>query len=56
MRGIVGFRFTVEAVTLQFKFNQNHPVANRIAVAAALDVQGGDRSRAVAALMRERLD
>ena len=56
LRGIIGFCLLVDSITLNFKFNQNHPVANRIAVAAALDVQGGDRNRAVAGLMRERLD
>jgi len=56
LRGIVGFRFLVDRITLKFKFNQNHPTANRVAVADRLDVLGSDRSRAVAALMRERLD
>lgn len=56
LRGIIGFRFFVERVTLKFKFNQNHPTANRIAVADRLDALGSDRNRAVAALMRERLD
>ena len=56
LRGIIGFRFLVERVTLNFKFNQNHPTANRVAVADRLDALGTDRNRAVAALMRERLD
>lgn len=56
LRGIIGFRFIAERITLKFKFNQNHPPANRVAVAGRLDALGNDRNRAVAALMRERLD
>lgn len=56
LRGIIGFRFLVERVTLKFKFSQNHPLANRIAVADRLDALDTERTRAVAALMRERLD
>lgn len=56
LRGIVGFRFRVDRITLKFKFNQNHPTANRIAVADRLSALGSDRHHAVAALMRERLD
>lgn len=55
LRGIVGFRFEVERATLKFKFSQNHPLANRIAVAERLDAQGGENARAVAALMRAGL-
>ncbi|NUO74520.1 MAG: FMN-binding negative transcriptional regulator [Lysobacter sp.] len=55
LRGIVGFRFEVERATLKFKFSQNHPLANRIAVADKLDAQGGENARAVAALMRAGL-
>lgn len=56
LRGIVGFRFLVDRTSLKFKFNQNHPTANRVAVADRLDALGSERARAVAALMRERLD
>ncbi len=56
LRGIIGFRFLADRATLKFKFNQNHPTANRIAVTERLDGLGSDRNRAVAALMRERLD
>lgn len=53
LRGIVGFRFEAERIALKFKLSQNHPAANRAAVADALE--GLDaRSRAVAALMRAR--
>jgi transcriptional regulator len=56
LRGIIGFRITVERVTMKFKLNQNHPVANRIAVAEHLGAQNRDASREVAAMMRERID
>lgn len=55
LRGIIGFRLIVERVEMTFKFNQNHPADNRLAVAAQLEALGTDRNLAVAALMRERL-
>lgn len=55
LRGIVGFRFEVERATLKFKLSQNHPLANRVAVADKLDAQGDENARAVAALMRAGL-
>lgn len=55
LAGIVGFRMIVERVQMTFKLNQNHPTANRAAVAGHLDAQGIDRSHEVAALMRERM-
>ena len=54
LRGIVGFRFRVDSVALKFKLNQNHPVANRLAVADALQQQPREDSREIAALMRAR--
>ncbi|GAB3384304.1 FMN-binding negative transcriptional regulator [Lysobacter fragariae] len=54
LRGIVGFRFRVESVAQKFKLNQNHPVANRIAVAEQLVQQPREASRDIAALMRAR--
>jgi transcriptional regulator len=54
LRGIVGFRFEVARVALKFKLNQNHPAANRLAVAERLDALDDPEGRAVAALMRER--
>lgn len=54
LRGIVGFRFVPTSIACKFKLNQNHPQANREAVADALGAQAGDDARAVAALMRER--
>jgi transcriptional regulator len=56
LRGIVGFRFEPVHVELKLKLNQNHPVANRMAVAQALSGSDAADARAVAALMRERLD
>lgn len=56
LQGIVGFHLHVERISLTFKLNQNHPRANRVAVAERLDALATDRSRGVAALMRERLD
>lgn len=55
LTGIVGFQMIVERLQMTFKLSQNHPPANRIAVAGHLEAQGNDRSRAVAALMRERI-
>jgi len=56
LRGIIGFRIAVDRITLKFKLNQNHPVANRAAVATQLAGQSRESSRDVAVLMRERLD
>ena len=56
LRGIVGFRMAIERITMKFKLNQNHPAANRIAVAEHLGAQDREASRALAGLMRERLD
>lgn len=53
LRGIIGFRFAPKRIELKFKLNQNHPEANRRAVAEALDAQENAGARAVAALMRE---
>ena len=56
LRGIVGFRFVAQRIDLKFKLSQNHPLANRNAVAAQLERQQREESRHVAALMRERID
>ena len=56
LRGIVGFRFEPDRIELKFKFNQNHPAANRAAVADALADLDAPGARAVAALMRARID
>lgn len=52
LRGIIGFRIAVDTVQMKFKLSQNHPPANRAAVASALDAQANDDARAVASLMR----
>ena len=41
-------------IQMKAKFNQNHPAANRDAVADALERLGDARADAVAAMMRER--
>ncbi|MDH5833769.1 FMN-binding negative transcriptional regulator [Luteimonas kalidii] len=56
LRGIVGFRFEPGRIELKFKLNQNHPVANRVSVADALSRSDAPDARAVATLMRDRLD
>lgn len=55
LKGIVGFRLAASRIELKFKLNQNHPEANRRAVAAALAAKPDDTSRAVANLMHARL-
>jgi transcriptional regulator len=56
LSGIVGFAFAVHGVQLKFKLNQNHPHANRVAVAERLDAQEREASREIAALMRRQPD
>lgn len=56
LRGIVGFRFAAQRIDLKFKLSQNHPLANRNAVADHLERQQREASRDIAALMRERID
>ena len=55
LRGIVGFRFVPSQVDIKFKLSQNHPLANRHAVIAALSDREDADARAVAALMRATL-
>ncbi|GAB3351493.1 FMN-binding negative transcriptional regulator [Lysobacter tyrosinilyticus] len=55
LRGIIGFRFRVHDVALKFKLNQNHPVANRLAVATQLEQQPREASREIAHLMQAAL-
>jgi transcriptional regulator len=55
LRGIIGFRLTVDRITLKFKLNQNHPVTNQAAVVTQLAGQSREASRDVAALMRARM-
>lgn len=51
LAGIVGFRFVPAQIVVKHKLSQNHPEANRIAVAAALEA-GDTGARDVARLMR----
>lgn len=55
LRGIVGFLFVPETVDIKFKLSQNHPLANRHAVIAALSDRDDADAGAVAALMRTTL-
>jgi transcriptional regulator len=55
LAGIVGFTLEAETIQLKFKLNQNHPAANVIGAAAALERQPDANARETAALMRECL-
>jgi transcriptional regulator len=55
LRGIIGFRFVADSVTLKFKLSQNHPMPNRESVASRLEAQTREASRETATLMRERM-
>lgn len=54
LRGIVGFRFVPARIEIKFKLSQNHPEANRRAVASALEGLGEPGPAAIATLMRAR--
>lgn len=54
LRGIVGFVFRPERIHIKLKLSQNHPIANRIAVADAL-ARGDHHQRAIAQRMRDGL-
>jgi len=54
LRGIIGFRFVPQRIEMKFKLNQNHPEANRRAVADALRAQTSADANAVADLMQAR--
>ena len=54
LRGIAGFRFVPTRIDLKFKLSQNHPPANRRAVADDLAARDDADAQAVAALMRAR--
>lgn len=55
LRGIVGFRLVPSRIELKFKLNQDHPPANRRAVADALARHTHTGARDVAALMHDRI-
>jgi transcriptional regulator len=54
LRGITGFRFATRTIEIKSKLSQNHPEANRRAVANALHAQRDARANAIATLMRAR--
>ncbi|MFC3816104.1 FMN-binding negative transcriptional regulator [Lysobacter sp. GCM10012299] len=56
LRGIIGFRFVADQITLKFKLSQNHPIANRESVITQLDASPREGGREIAALMRGRMN
>jgi transcriptional regulator len=55
LKGIVGIEIPIASLAGKWKASQNRPEADRRAVADALLQQGGDSSRAMAALVRQSL-
>jgi len=55
VKGIVGFRIRITRLEGKWKLNQNHPAERQARVAAALEEQGGDDAREIAALIRANL-
>lgn len=55
LRGIVGFRLAVSSVDMKLKLSQNHPPANRRAVADRL-AQGDAPAREIARMMRATIE
>lgn len=55
LRGIIGFRLAVSSVELKLKLGQNHPPANRRAVADRL-AQGDAPAREIARMMRATIE
>ncbi|WP_269791734.1 FMN-binding negative transcriptional regulator [Stenotrophomonas sp. Iso1] len=56
LRGIVGFRFTVEQVQITLKLSQNHPEANQLSVINNLEQLATPVSDELAQWMRWRRD
>ena len=56
LRGIVGFRFTVEEVQITLKLSQNHPEANQLSVINHLEQLASPASNELAQWMRWRRD
>jgi transcriptional regulator len=52
---IVGFRIPIARLEGKWKLNQNHPAERQERVIAALEAQGGEDAREIAAMMRENL-
>jgi transcriptional regulator len=55
LKGIVGFSLEATRIQLKYKLNQNHPAANVLGAAVALERQGNPSSHEIAALMRSHL-
>jgi transcriptional regulator len=53
--GIVGFRIPIARIEGKWKLSQNHSPDRRTKVIAALEAQGDENSREIAALMRANL-
>lgn len=56
LAAVVGFRIEIERIEGKWKLNQNHPLERQAKVIAALEERGDIASRAVADLMRNRLE
>lgn len=54
LRGIVGFRLTIEALEGKLKLSQNRSEADRASVEAALSASDDPEARAVGAMMQRR--
>lgn len=55
LRGIVGFELRSDAIQINLKLNQNHPLANVAGVIAGLQGTGSTEAAAVATLMQKAL-
>ena len=56
LKGIVGFSLEARDIQLKFKLSQNHPSANVVSAAAALEQLDYRQSHEIAALMGEHLE
>lgn len=56
VRGISGFRLRPTRIEIKDKLNQNHPVANRVAVIARLEQREDVGARHIARLMQQTLE
>ena len=56
LEAIVGFEITIESLQAKYKLSQNRSTADQHRVMQALDANGGEGERGVAALMAKRLE
>ena len=56
LEAIVGFEITIESLQAKYKLSQNRSAADQHRVMQALDANGGEGERGVAALMAKRLE